>query len=355
MTEVFSTDSLAAHWPQAESFAGPASGLLAISISQIHAELHLWFREEVVRTVKWAGEPTKPPPLSPERLHPRQSFELWKQQVRMHSLPWESVEIESARDFRNSIIAFVLRSAEERAALSEQLLASNRELEAFTYSISHDLRAPFRHITGYAELLKDVLGDLHDKPAHYLQSIVEAATSAGQLVDDLLNFSQLGRIEPDSRARRRGEDGPGDSRLRWPPISSAGTSSGTSDLCRPPRADASMLRQVFTNLIDNAVKYSAGKEHTASSRFADTSTDGDVHYAVTDNGIGFDMAYVGKLFGVFRRLHRTEDFPGTGIGLALTKRIVERHGGSVTAQGAVGAGATFGFTLPLKPEESNDG
>jgi two-component system, chemotaxis family, sensor kinase Cph1 len=353
VTEVFFTDSLAAHWPQAESFAGPASGLLAISISQIHASYILWFREEVVRTVKWAGEPTKAAPLSPERLNPRQSFELWKQQVRMHSLPWETVEIESARDFRNSIIAFVLRSAEERAALSEQLLASNKELEAFTYSISHDLRAPFRHITGYAALLKDVLGDLHDKPAHYLRSIVEAATSAGQLVDDLLNFSQLGRssltpvrvdVEKMVREIRGsmatdliGRD------IEWDigPLPTA-------------TADASMLRQVFTNLIDNAVKYSAGKEHTVITVRGHVA-DGSVHYAVTDNGIGFDMAYVGKLFGVFRRLHRTEDFPGTGIGLALTKRIVERHGGSVNAQGAVGAGATFGFTLPLTPEESKDG
>jgi two-component system, chemotaxis family, sensor kinase Cph1 len=349
VTEVFATESLAAHWPQAESFAGPASGLLAISISQIHASYIMWFREEVVRTVKWAGEPSKPALRSPERLHPRQSFELWKQQVRMQSLPWDSAEIESARDFRHSIIAFVLRHAEERAALSEQLLASNRELEAFTYSISHDLRAPFRHITGYAALLKDHLGEMPEKPGHYLRSIVEAARSAGQLVDDLLNFSQLGRtsinplrVDVAKMVREiRGSMAPDleGRHIEW----------HIGEL-PPAFADGAMLRQVFINLMDNATKYTAARD-PAVITIRGHVQDGQVHYSVADNGVGFEMAYVGKLFGVFRRLHRTEDFPGTGIGLALVKRIVDRHGGTVSAEGIPGEGATFRFSLPQEKEE----
>ncbi|MET0292292.1 MAG: ATP-binding protein, partial [Steroidobacteraceae bacterium] len=304
------------------------------------------------RTVKWAGEPSKPALRSPERLHPRQSFELWKQQVRMQSLPWEPVEIASARDFRHSIVDFVLRRAEERAALSEQLLASNRELEAFTYSISHDLRAPFRHIAGYAELLKATLGEMPQKPSHYLKSIVEAATSAGQLVDDLLNFSQLGRTS-----------------LKRLPVDvqklvlEIRTSMATDLVGRPIQwdigelpsvvADGAMLRQVFSNLIDNAVKYTAGRD-PAVITIRGEIRDNNACYSVADNGVGFDMAFVGKLFGVFRRLHRTEDYPGTGIGLALAKRIVERHQGTVSAEGAIDQGAKFSFVLPLVPKEQDD-
>jgi chemotaxis family two-component system sensor kinase Cph1 len=353
VTEIFATESLSAHWPQAEAFAGPASGLLAASISQLHPSYIMWFREEVVRTVKWAGEPTKAALRSPERLHPRQSFELWKQQVRLQSLPWDKVEVDSARDFRHSIIDFVLRRAEERAALSEQLLASNKELEAFTYSISHDLRAPFRHITGYASLLDSELGGLHDKPAHYLRSIQEAATSAGQLVDDLLNFSQLGRtsINPTRVDVQK--------MVREIRTSMATDVAGRNiqwDIGELPavEADAPMLRQVLSNLLDNAVKYTVGRDPARISVRGEAAN-GKVRYTVADNGVGFDMAYVGKLFGVFRRLHRTEDFPGTGIGLALIRRIVERHGGTVFAQGELDAGATFGFTLPCKQEVQEHG
>jgi chemotaxis family two-component system sensor kinase Cph1 len=352
-TETFVTECLATHWPQAEAFASPASGLLAAPISQIHPGYLMWFREEVVRTVKWAGEPAKADVRSPDRLHPRQSFELWKQLVRNQSLPWDNAEVESARDFRHAIIDFVLRRAEERASLSERLLESNKELEAFTYSISHDLRAPFRHIAGYASLLEASLGSLQDKPAHYLKSIREAATSAGQLVDDLLNFSQLGRtsLNPTRVDVRK--------MLREIRISMATDLSDRNidwDIGELPTvtADAPMLRQALTNLIENAVKYSI-KRDPALIAVRGELLDGNIRYSVTDNGVGFDMAYAGKLFGVFRRLHRTEDFPGTGIGLALVKRIIERHGGTVFALGNVDAGATFGFTLPDETGEQARG
>lgn len=353
VNDVFATSSLAAHWPQAEAFAGPASGLLAISISQLHPSFIMWFREEAVRTIRWAGAPTKAPAQPQRQLHPRQSFELWKQQVRMHSLPWDTVHVDGARDFRHSVVDFVLRRAEERAALSEQLLASNRELEAFSYSISHDLRAPFRHIAGYADLLKTELGNLRDKPAHYLRSIVEAATSAGQLVDDLLEFSQLGRT---SLNRTRVDVQKLVMEIRRSMATDLAGRAVQWEIGELPAAfaDGPMLRQVFSNLIDNAIKYSAGRD-PAVIRINGEVRDGQVHYHVEDNGVGFDMTYVGKLFGVFRRLHRTEDFPGTGIGLALTKRIVDRHQGSVQAEGRPGEGARFSFSLPVMPMEQDHG
>ncbi len=348
---IFTTDSLSAHYKQATAFSGIASGLLAISISQLHSNYILWFRQEVVRTVKWAGDPNKQASGGQDQLHPRKSFALWEEHVRMRSLPWGEVEIETAKHFRHAIVNLVLRRAEERAALSEQLRISNQELEAFSYSVSHDLRAPIRHIAGYAEMLKDSLVDLDEQSGHHLQSIREATQTAGQLVDDLLRFAQLSRT---SLSRK------------WLDVAAivegvrhsmgydlAGRNIEWSIGSLPPAwADASMLRQVFSNIIENAVKYSKNR-NPAKIGIAAEIKDDEVVYQVSDNGVGFNMAYAGKLFGVFHRLHRAEDFSGTGIGLALTKRIIERHGGKVFAYGEVDRGATIGFSLG-KPQEGQE-
>lgn len=341
---VFSTDSLASAWPPGEVFASDASGVLAIAISQLHADYILWFRPEVVRTVTWSGDPTKPVDEHGDVLHPRKSFDLWKEQVRLRSLPWTPVQLQSAADLRQAVQNFVLRRAEERAELTSELERSNKELEAFSYSISHDLRAPFRHIVGYAELLKAKEEGLDDKSRHYIQTIVDAAMTAGRLVDDLLAFSQLGRSQltrapVDMRklaeeVRRALESAQAGRDVRW-----------VLGALPPAVGDASLLRQVFMNLVDNALKYSRPRD-PAIIEIGGEARDGRLVYWVRDNGVGFDMAYVGKLFGVFQRLHRLEDFEGTGIGLALSKRIVERHGGTIEALGELEQGATFTFTLP---------
>lgn len=341
---VFSTESLASVWPPGEMFASEASGVLAVAISQLHADYVLWFRPEVVRTVTWSGDPTKPMDEHGVVLHPRKSFDLWKEQVRQRSLPWTPVQMQSAADLRQAIQNFVLRRAEERAELTSELERSNKELEAFSYSISHDLRAPFRHIVGYAELLKGKETGLDDKSRHYIQTIVDSAMTAGRLVDDLLAFSQLGRSQltrapVDMRklaeeVRRALEPAQGERNVRW-----------VLGALPPAIGDASLLRQVFMNLIDNALKYSRSSD-PAVIEIGGETRDGCLAYWVRDNGVGFDMTYVGKLFGVFQRLHRLEDFEGTGIGLALSKRIVERHGGTIEARGELEQGATFTFTLP---------
>jgi light-regulated signal transduction histidine kinase (bacteriophytochrome) len=310
----------------------------------------MWFRQEVVRTVGWAGDPRKDPDAG--RLHPRKSFETWKEQVRNKSLAWNEVEIESANDLRNSIINFVLRRAEERAALSERLQRSNAELEAFSYSVSHDLRAPFRHIVGYSELLSNKEKNLDEKSRHYINSIVDSALRAGRLVDDLLAFAQVGRVSVAANrvdmkkmvgeVCRSFESEIADRHIEWH-IGELPVASG----------DAPLLRQVWTNLIGNAIKYT-GNRDKAVITIEGTDDGQELHFSVADNGVGFEMNYVHKLFGVFQRLHRTEQFAGTGIGLALVKRIVERHGGRVAARGAVDQGATISFTLPKSAMESSN-
>ncbi|HEU4486789.1 MAG TPA: ATP-binding protein [Povalibacter sp.] len=346
MADQFATSHLAQRWPQYSDIAAAASGVLAVSISQLHHSYILWFRPEVIRTVRWAGDPHKATVSATEPLQPRHSFASWVEQQRQRAAPWDRANVDAAMDLRAAIINIVLRRAEERAALTTMLQRSNRELESFSYSVSHDLRAPFRHIVGYTQLLRDTESNLSEKAQHYLTSIHEAAATAGQLVDDLLNFSHLGRtsleasdvdmgkllqevlrtLEPDIRDRQ----------IVW-----------KLEPLPPAWGDPALLRQALVNLIDNALKYSRNRA-PAVIGIRGLTTPQECVYEVRDNGVGFEMAYAHKLFGVFQRLHRMEDFDGTGIGLALTKRIVERHGGWIAAEGQVDNGATFRFALPRK-------
>ncbi|AHE57196.1 ATP-binding protein [Sphingomonas sanxanigenens] len=345
--DVFASDNLAAVYPGGEAIKDEASGLLAVSISQLHDSYVLWFRPEVIRTIKWGGDPRKTAqPSTGDRLHPRTSFAAWQETVRLRAEPWHEAEVEAAAHLRAAIVDIVLRKAEELAALSERLVAINKELEAFSYSVSHDLRAPFRHIVGYAQLLKKREADaLSETGRRYIETIVESAVSAGKLVDDLLSFSQMGRatlapIHVDMNAlvaevvRTLVREDSGH-RIEW-----------RVDTLPPAEADPVMIRLVLQNLIENAIKFSREREPAVIRIGGAAAADGLNTYRVADNGVGFDMAYVGKLFGVFQRLHRVEEFEGTGIGLANVKRIVERHGGTVWAEAAIDEGATFHFTLP---------
>lgn len=342
--DLYCTDRLPLEWDAADAFAGVASGVLAISISQVHDSFVLWFRPEVVRTVRWGGDPRKEE--SDQPLSPRTSFEGWKETVRRQSLPWNEVDRDAALELRTAIVDIVLRKAEEMAALNEQLLRSNKELEAFSYSVSHDLRAPFRHIVGYSELLWASAGErLNDSERRFLDTIVESAQSAGTLVDDLLSFSQMGRstmgqIAMDMTALvqdvRHKLDMEYEGRsIEWI----------VPNLPRV-QADPGMLRLVWQNLLSNAIKFTRDTPHPVIE-VGHSRTDTENVFYVQDNGCGFDMRYVDKLFGVFQRLHHADEFEGTGIGLANVHRIITRHGGRTWAEGEVGVGARFFFSIPF--------
>lgn len=229
----------------------------------------------------------------------------------------------------------------------QNLAAVNQELEAFSYSVSNDLRAPLRHITGFVALLQRNAKDVLDRDAqHYLVTISEAAGKMTQLIDDLLAFSHLGRAPLTKRAvplqaivddaRRAVEQGAGGRAVDW-----------VVTALPIVVADPALLRQVLVNLFSNAVKYSRDRE---TSRIeCSVSTQGDeIVVFVRDNGVGFDPRYADKLFGVFQRLHAAEEFEGTGIGLANVRRIIHRHGGRVWAESTPGHGATFFFSLPAE-------
>jgi light-regulated signal transduction histidine kinase (bacteriophytochrome) len=241
----------------------------------------------------------------------------------------------------------------ENAALQErvqertvQLEAANQELDAFAHSVSHDLRAPLRRICGFAGLLEENESSLSENGKGYLDRIARCAKQMEQLIDGLLNFSRTSRTEIqrtevnlDELVKKVIRDAQPETEGRkivW-----------KVNALPQALADPGLLQQVFSNLILNAIKYS-GPRNPAEIEIGSmpAGTNGEIVIFVRDNGVGFDMKYAAKLFGVFQRLHRDDEFEGTGIGLANVRRIIARHGGRTWAEGRVGDGATFYFTLP---------
>ena len=278
---------------------------------------------------------------------------------------WGHVSISLVRDVQGEPLYFIShvqdvtarkRAEEEIQKLNQeleqrvldrtaQLEASNKELEAFAYSISHDLRAPLRHIDGFLELLQKKTATMLDEQGrHYMTNVSEAARRMGILIDDLLSFSRMGRSEisksqvdldelvqdviREFRPEVEGRD------IQWQ-ISPLPLVTG----------DRAMLRIVLVNLISNALKFTRPRKIARIEIGCEKGKEAEVVIFVRDNGMGFDMNYADKLFGVFQRLHRQEDFEGTGIGLANVRRIINRHGGKTWAEGEVDRGATFYFSL----------
>ena len=243
--------------------------------------------------------------------------------------------------------------ADDLAHSNQALEALNKELEAFSYSVSHDLRAPLRHISGFVELLNQTcLPSLDDSGKRYLGIISDAATQMGTLIDDLLLFSRLGRSEM-RRSTVITDELVGEV-VREMAQDLAGRNIAWEIGPLPVvHGDRAMLKQVWVNLLSNAVKYTGHRERAVIKVASRKNDQGEWEFSVSDNGAGFDMQYAGKLFGVFQRLHQAEEFEGTGIGLANVQRIVLRHGGRVWAEGKVDAGATFYYSLPdLKKEKT---
>ncbi len=235
----------------------------------------------------------------------------------------------------------------EMAALNEKLAAANRELEAFSYSVSHDLRAPLRHMMGFAQMLDRSAGPtLDQRNRRYLGVIDDAAKRMEHLIDDLLTFSRIGRSAMEAADVNLGQQVE-EARQVLAPMMEGRVIEWKIGTLPIVRADPNLMRSVVVNLLSNAIKYS--KQRTpARIEIGSEQKQDELVVFVRDNGAGFDMRFVDKLFGVFQRLHRPEDFEGTGIGLANVRRIIQRHGGRTWAEGAVDQGATFYFSLPIQ-------
>jgi PAS domain S-box-containing protein len=299
-------------------------------------------RAELLRTDRWEGE------LKKTKADGAQVVVASRWSLRRDELQRPVAILETNNDItdRKRREQDIQNLNEELAKRSKELESINKELEAFAYSISHDLRAPLRHMAGYTELLqKRLTSGLDEKCKHYILMILESTKRMGNLIDDLLAFSRIGRAETQKTRVNMAqllkealsevrEDAEGRN-IAW-------TIGTLPDFY----GDRSMLRLVLVNLISNAVKFTRTRRQAEIEIGSANGNTDELIVFVRDNGVGFDMKYVNKLFGVFQRLHQADEFEGTGIGLATVQRIVHRHGGKVWAEGAVDNGATFYFSAP---------
>lgn len=350
-SEIFYTDSLPKLYPDAERFKNVASGLLAIPIS--HRNYVLWFRPEVIQTVNWGGDPNRAFEVSQSegnlRLCPRKSFELWKQTVRLTSLPWKYVEIKAALELRKAIVNIVLRQADELAELAQDLERSNAELKKFAYVASHDLQEPLNQVANYVQLLAMRYEDELDIDAkEFINYAVEGVSLMQTLIDDVLAYSKVDTqaiafqlTEVESALEKAL------SNLRQRIVETK--AAITHDPLPIVMAGSTQLMQLFQNLIANAIKFRSNKPpqiHIGAERLED-----EWLFSVKDNGIGIDPQFSDRIFVIFQRLHTRDEYQGTGMGLAICKKIIECHRGRIWVESQLGEGATFYFTIPVGGRE----
>lgn len=358
--DLLMTDTLASLYPPAAAYASAASGLLAMAISKLQHRYILWFRPEVLQTVTWAGKPNN----KEERVQangttiliPRRSFEAWQETVRGTALPWLPCEISGVLELRQAIVEIVLRQADALTSLNQDLQRMNSELDAFAYLASHDLKEPLRGIHNYATFLLEDYGKiLAGDGAEKLNTLVRLTQRMDLLIDSLLRFSRLGRQE-----------------LQMRPIHLNAMLDETVAMFRMNHqwedcdirindtlpivwGDYSLVEEIFINLIANGLKYNRQANkwvevgYCCEADFKDEST--GTHFVtlyVRDNGIGIREKHFDSIFRIFKRLHAQGQYGGgSGAGLTIVRKIVERHGGTIRVESIYGEGTTFLINLPV--------
>jgi chemotaxis family two-component system sensor kinase Cph1 len=346
--EVFFTNSLPHIYPPAANFKNIASGLLAISLSP--QSYILWFQPEVIQTVNWGGNPNLSFSVDKsagiEKLSPRKSFKLWVETVRLTSLPWQSVEIKVALELRKSIINIILRQSDELAKLAQHLERSNAELKKFAYVTSHDLQEPLNQVTNFAQLLEvRYKSELDTNGKEFIGHVIEGVTLMQMLIDDVLEYSKVDT----SRIAFQVTEVETTFDLALNSLSQRIAQIGatiTHDPFPTVMANSTQLIQVFLNLIGNAIKFRSSqplKIHIGVQRQED-----EWLFSVQDNGIGIDPQFSDRIFIIFQRLHTREEYPGTGMGLTICKKIIECHGGRIWIDSQVSHGTTIYFTIPVR-------
>lgn len=346
--DVLAFDRLGATHPDAAAYSDVASGLLAVSLSRVHRHFVLWFRPEVIATVTWGGNPAKPvqpQPDEPSRLHPRKSFEAWTEIVRGRSSPWDEAELHAAADLRIGILDIVLQQAERHAALVDELMRANQELETISYTISHDLRAPLRAMYGYADSLRDDAADrLNADELRRVEKISHAAHHLDDMIRDVLRYGHVSRIEVnlqpvdlDAFVRKL---------LRETPALQTSRANTRIEGDLPAvQADAELLDYALSALLENAVKFVARDTPSVVTLRAERRAS-RIRLWIEDNGIGIKPEHQSRIFDVFQRVHPDALYAGNGVGLAIAKRAIFRMRGDIDVESKDQLGSRFWIELP---------
>ncbi|WP_009630676.1 ATP-binding protein [Synechocystis sp. PCC 7509] len=354
--EIFCTNSLPQLYKEAEGFKNIASGLLTVQLSKEQKNYILWFRPEVIQTVNWGGDPNRPVEVEEGnlRLHPRNSFALWKETVKSKSLPWKQCELDAVGELRSSIIVIVLRRANEVAKLNAEMqIALDKEKELstlkshFVTMTSHEFRTPLTTILSSANILQKYSHKLREEQKFtHLQQIQTSVKQMTQLLDDLLLIGKAvaGKLQFEPtlvdlirfcQALVEELKLINDSYT----ITFANQGNGTTAYI-----DEKLLRHILTNLLSNAIKYSSPD---GSIHFELIYQTGEVIFHIQDHGIGIPQADQAQLFEVFHRASNVGTISGTGLGLSIAKNSVDLHGGTIIVASEVGVGTTFTVTIPL--------
>lgn len=338
---IYHTDRLPEIYEEAKHYKEIASGILACSLAWEMTEGMIWFKPEIKSTVQWAGNPQKPVEASNDgmvKISPRRSFEAWTQEMEGVSAPWSAAEISSVMKLREEVLHITNEKANQIRRLNEELKKAYEELDTFSYTISHDLKTPLASVKNYTEILLEE-NSFSEDTTTILHKIIRSADRMNLLIREVLAYSRIGRQE-----------------LKTEPVNmKALLSSIKAEIEAAYRvpglkinigdapsliADETMLAQVFTNLIGNAVKYSS-KVKSPEVAIEGKVKDNEIIYTITDNGIGIDSRTGSEIFELFRRLNNAKNYEGTGVGLSIVKRIMEKHHARIWYESELNNGTIF--------------
>lgn len=347
----FQTSGLPLQYPAAKAIAALASGVMVTEISHDFSEYIVWFKPEIVRSVDWAGQQQKDTSIAEDgsiRISPRKSFATWTEEVRFTSDEWTNNEIAAAIKLREDLIQVINKKAGEIRKLNELLKEAYDELDTFSFTISHDLRTPLSSIKNYTEIIMEDHGKEIPEEARFLfGKVISAADKMAGLIRDVLQYSRVGRAEltsdPVDMSRILGE-------IKEELISPRKEKDLILEIKNTPDVygDRTMILQLFTNLVGNAVKYSTLPNQISRVSVNGEVKDGFVTYTIEDNGIGIDMRFANRIFELFKRMDNAKKIEGTGVGLAISKRIVEKHEGKIWLESLLNHGTKFYVSLPVK-------
>ncbi|HVX51018.1 MAG TPA: ATP-binding protein [Chitinophagaceae bacterium] len=341
-SSIFHTTNLDKIFASAGAYKNVASGLLGCSISWEMDEYIMWFKPEIKKTVKWAGNPNKPVETDEQgnqQISPRRSFAVWSEEVEGTSEPWTSADIGSVMKLREELIHMLNSRANQVRKLNDELKKAYEELDTFSFTISHDLKTPLASIRNYSEILLEDHDELTDDVKKILNKVIKNTERMDVLIREVLSYSRIGKQDLHLKklpVKLLVETAVQDA------LSAYGSHKTNVQIGNLPEVegDEIMISQVFGNLIGNAVKYSA-KNDTPLVKIEGKITADGILYTVQDNGIGIDMLHGNQVFDLFKRMDNAKAYEGTGVGLAIVKRILEKHKARIWYESGQGKGTTF--------------